>query len=183
MQLVFTSLRPASSCLCFLFFFLNIFMSSFFAGIHILLIKIFEHFVVIVLGAFIHFSRQQLRQLFQLFWCELSPLGHFYLELDDEIAEAHGILEEGHAQASNHLLFLVAQDLAFRGVDVEGGAVEMLHLEFEADQSLHQGDCFLHVEVGPFARECFVGFLLDHEDEVSSQCVRLNRRNVTISLP
>lgn len=43
----------------------------------------------------------------------------------------------------------------------------MFHLELETDQCLHQSDCLLHVEISSLTGENFMGFLLDHEDEVS----------------
>ena len=62
---------------------------------------------------------------------------HFDFEFDDEIATAHGVFEEGHTEASNYFLFLIAQDLPFSRVDIENAAIQMLHFELEANQSFH----------------------------------------------
>lgn len=114
---------------------------------------------------------------------ELSSLGHLDLELDDQVAVAHVVLEERHAQASHHLLFLISDDLALADVDIVDGVVEVLQFELETNEGFGQSYGLLHVEVSPFAGEGFVGFFLHDEDEVSCHCVGLNKVKGTISLP
>ena len=95
----------------------------------------------------------------------------------------HVVLEERHAQPSDYFFLLVAHDLTLAYVDVVDGVVEVLQLELKTYEGFDQSNGLLHVEISAFAGENFMGFFLDDEDEVSCNCVGLDKRDGTISLP
>lgn len=72
-------------------------MTSLFTGIHVLLIEILKHLVVIILGTIIDLSRKKLGKGIDLFRSELATFWHSYTELNNEITEAHWVLEEWHS--------------------------------------------------------------------------------------
>jgi hypothetical protein len=75
-----------TSALCvlvLLLFFTNVLLSAFLTGIHALLVEVFHHLVVVVLGSLIHLPWQQSCQYFQLFRGDLSSFGHYNLESDN----------------------------------------------------------------------------------------------------
>jgi hypothetical protein len=129
------SLGPASPRLRFLFLLFDVLMASFLTRVHILLIEVFQHIVVIILGALIDLPGEEAGQTGELFCGEVASFGHVDFEFDDEVAAAHGVLEEGHAEASNYLLLFIAQDLSLASVHIEDTAIEVLHFELETDQS------------------------------------------------
>jgi hypothetical protein len=152
----------------FLFFlFLNVLFASFFTGVDVFSIEIFKHFVVIVLGSFVDFSRENSSKSFKLLFTKLSSLGHFNFELNDEVAVAHVVLEERHAKSSNYFFIFISYDFSSGGINVVEGAVKMFKFELKADQSFSKTNILLDEEISSLASEDFMWLLLNDKDKIA----------------
>merc|ERR1719379_2273425 len=81
-------------------------------------------------------SWEDVPELLDVIGLELALLRELDVELDEQVARAHLVLEEWHAHVPDQLGLVVGDDLAWHGGDLDLSVVNMLELKGEAGQGL-----------------------------------------------
>jgi len=119
----------ATSLIIFVF----LFLSTFFIGIGLGRIKVFQHEVLLFLieGSLLR-SWEDLFECLQVVGLKFVGLGEFHLKLDDEISVTHLISVERHTLIFNDFLLTLLNYLSWWGCYGKLGVIEMFYGEVES---------------------------------------------------